>query len=97
AAVPIVERTDDANTLRVGRPHGKAGSGHAVDNTGLRAELIVNAAFVALAEKVEVHLAEGWKEGVGIAGPSGRACVIADDQIIGVNAIGFFRHAFEQS
>src|ERR1041384_6902614 len=47
AAIPVVECAHDADPLRVGRPHCKAGSSHTIDDTSLRAELDVNASLVA--------------------------------------------------
>src|SRR5256885_13928179 len=67
APVPIVERAHDTNSLRVGRPHRKAGSRHPIDYANVRAELVINATFVALPEKVEVHFAQGRKKGVSVA------------------------------
>src|SRR5882724_37177 len=68
AAIPIVEIADDADALCIRSPNGEARAGDAIDSAELGAEFVVNAAFVALAEEIEVGFAESWQKGIGIAG-----------------------------
>ena len=67
AAVPMVEIADDADALRIRRPDGEAGAGHAVNHAQLRAELLVNFPFVALAEQKQIRFAERRQKGKRIA------------------------------
>lgn len=58
AAVPIIEFADDADALGVGGPDGEAGAVDAVHFAQVRAEFVVDAVFISLAEQEEVGLAE---------------------------------------
>ena len=66
ATIPGVEITDDADPLRIGRPHGK---GHALDTVDLaqmRAEPLVRPQVRAFGEQPDVEFAEHRREAVGI-------------------------------
>ncbi len=58
AAVPIIEIADDADALGVRRPDGETGSGEAIDDAQLRAEFVIDAALIALAEEIQIRFAE---------------------------------------
>lgn len=65
ATIPGVEITDDADPLRIGRPHGK---GHALDTVDLaqmRAEPLVRPQVRAFGEQPDVEFAEHRREAVG--------------------------------
>ena len=66
AAVPAVEVADDADPDRVRRPDGEMHAGDAADLQRMRAELLVDAGVVALAEQVHVEVGEDPPEAVGI-------------------------------
>ena len=85
--VPAVEIADHADALRVGRPDGEAGARHAVDRAQLRAELVVNPPLVALAEQVQVRLAQRRQERIRVARASDVFALIRDDQIVGIDPL----------
>ena len=58
AAVPAVEVADHADAIRVGRPDREVHAGRAADRHRVRAELVVDAGVLALAEQVEVEVGE---------------------------------------
>ena len=69
-AIPAVEVADQVDALGVGRPHRErhpvhhaVGSG---EGPGVRAEDVPESFVAALGEQVQVHLAEGGQEPVGI-------------------------------
>ena len=51
-AVPLVEVTNDADPLRVGRPDGELNSGHSLHRRGMRAQLLLQATMSPLLETV---------------------------------------------
>src|SRR6267378_3621175 len=59
APIPLVEIADDANPLRIRRPNRETSPGHPIDRAQLRAELIINAPFVALAKEIQIRFAQG--------------------------------------
>src|SRR5262245_15712564 len=95
--IPAVEIAHHANALRIGRPNGKARSGHAVDQFKLRPELVVNAALITFAEKVEVHFPERRQERVGVTRAAHVAAIIGNNEIVGINTVRLLAHAFKES
>ncbi len=93
----MVEFADDADALRVRRPDREAGAGHAIDHPQVSAKLVVNAPFVALAEKVEVDLAQRRQERISVARAASVALVVGNDQVVGVHPIGLVRQPLEQT
>src|SRR5688572_4097734 len=97
AAIPMIEGTDHADALCVRRPNREAHAPHTVDRAEFRAELVINAEFVSLAEEINVDLAEGREKGIGVTGLPGETAVIADCQVVGVNRLRLFSRAFENA
>src|SRR5208283_347542 len=61
AAVPLVEISDDTDTLGIGRPHRKAHPFRAVVLDQARAELFIQPEVCALRVEVQVQIGEdGW-------------------------------------
>ena len=58
ASVPAVEVADDADAMGVGRPDGEVDAVGAADAQRVRAELVVDAGVVALAEQVEIEVGD---------------------------------------
>ena len=66
----MVEFTDQADALGIRRPHGE---GDAVDDAvgrgvaaGVRAQDLPQPLVAALGEQVQIHLAEGGQEAIGV-------------------------------
>ncbi len=57
AAIPAVEAADHRDPAGIGRPHGKAHTGDAVDRMDLGAEGAAEVAMVAFIEQLQVHFA----------------------------------------
>ena len=53
-AVPLVEVTHDADSLRVGRPDGELHPGHTLRRHGMRAQLLLQATMSPLLERLYV-------------------------------------------
>src|SRR5262249_9779859 len=66
ASVPIVEIADDAGPLRIGRPHRKGDPLDALVNDPMGAEFAIAGEMVALAQQVQIELAEHRLEAVDI-------------------------------
>ena len=96
-AIPVVEFAHHADALRVGRPNRETGAGDAIDHSQVRAELVVNAPLVALAEKVEVDLAQRRQKRISVARAPSVALVVGNDQVVGVHPIGLVRQPLEQT
>src|SRR5262245_36627931 len=62
AAVPIIERPDNAHALGVRGEHSEAHSVDTVDRAELRAEFVIDAEFVSLAEEINVHFTQCGQE-----------------------------------
>jgi hypothetical protein len=58
APVPTVELAHDAHAARVRRPHGEARAPHSVDRLNAGPELLPQSEVPALAQKVEIQLAQ---------------------------------------
>ena len=58
AAVPAVEVADDADALRVRRPDREVHAVGVADAHRVRAELVVDAGVVALAEQIEIEVGD---------------------------------------
>jgi hypothetical protein len=56
--VPVIEVADYADAIRCGRPHSERHAAFAFMSPAVRAELFVNPFVLALAEKVEIDIAE---------------------------------------
>ncbi len=93
--VPMVEVANDADALRIGRPDGEARAGHAVNHTQLRAELVVNFPLVALAEQIQIRLAQRGQKRIGIARAPLVALRIRDHKVVGINRIRQIGDALE--
>ncbi len=65
-AVPAIEVADDPHAPRVRRPDGEAHAGRALVRTDMRAEHVVQVLVGALADQVQVDLAEGRAEPIRI-------------------------------
>src|SRR5215469_12704397 len=66
ATVPVIEAADHADALGIWGPNGEARAGHAIDDTELRTQFFVNAAFVTFAKEVEVRFAKSWQKRIRI-------------------------------
>ena len=66
APVPGVEVADDADRARRRRPHRERGAGDAVELAHVRAEPLVELLVAALADQVQVELAERRQERVRV-------------------------------
>src|SRR5579883_618424 len=64
--VPIVEIADDADALRIGRPDREGDAVRAVMLAAMSAQHIVAFVMGALAEKIDVEIAEHRRKGVDI-------------------------------
>src|SRR5262249_29475593 len=95
AAIPVVEVANDADPLGIWGPDGKACAGDAVGGAEVRTQLIVDAAFVAFAEEIEIGFAEGRQEGIGIARAMDLAGFVGNDEVVGINSAAVFGGAFE--
>ena len=62
AAVPVVEVADDTDALRVGRPDREVDPVGRADAHRMRAELLVNAGVIALAEEIHIEVGENAAE-----------------------------------
>ena len=82
AAVPRVEVADDADAIRVGCPDGEVHAGGAADRHRVRAELVVDAGVLALAEQIEVVVGDDAAVAIRIVDLDGRAAVIRDAQAV---------------
>src|SRR4051812_29110894 len=96
APVPAIEISDHAHPLGVGRPHGKAGSGHPINSPELGAEFVVDASLVALAEEIEIGFAESGQKRVSIAGATDFSLGVRDHQIVGIDALGLVGGPLEE-
>src|ERR1043166_5506537 len=97
ASVPVIEIADDADALRIRRPNGEARPRHAVNRAQLRAELVIDAAFVAFAEEIQVLLAQRWQKRIRIALTPWLAGVISDDEIVSINVLRLAAHTLEHT
>ncbi len=88
AAIPSVEVAHDTDALGIGRPNREARAGHAVYGAELGAELVVDTAFIAFAEEIQIRLPQSGKKGIGIAHLADIAGVFGDSQVISVHAVG---------
>ena len=83
-AVPVVEVADHPYTASAGRPHGERGSGHrsvqAVVHMGVGAEHLPQLLVAALADQMQVDLAQGRQEAVGVLGGQ-RVAVVLDSRL----------------
>jgi hypothetical protein len=68
----MIEIAHDTDPPRIRGPDGEARAVDAVEGAQLRAELFVNPPLVALAEEIQVGLAQRRQKGIGIAGAAGR-------------------------
>ncbi|CAM5695611.1 hypothetical protein SCANM63S_01506 [Streptomyces canarius] len=74
-AVPEVEPARDPHAPRVRRPHREPGAGDALVGGDVRAERLPELLVPALADQMQVQLAEGGQEAVGVLGLVHRAVV----------------------
>ena len=97
ATVPVVERTDDADPLRIRRPDRKTGARQAVHECRVRAELVVQRVVISLAEQIEIVVGELRREVIRVV-PGGRGAVaIPDLQCIRLQRASMRHAAFEQA
>ena len=88
AAVPLVEVADHPDRPGVGRPHREGGAGHALMLAHVRAQHPVEVAVPALAQQVEVEVAERRPEPVGVVVDVGGRAVVARLQPVGGRRLG---------
>src|SRR5258708_5243436 len=50
------------------------------------AEFVVDAAFVAFAEEVEIGFAKGWQKGIGITSAVDLTGFVGNDEVVGIDA-----------
>jgi hypothetical protein len=93
----LIEIADHTDALRIRRPNCETCSAHAVDLANVRAELFVNAPFVALTEQIQILFAERGKKGIRIARLPLIAARVFRDEIVGVNFVAILRDALEDS
>ena len=67
AAVPAVEVADNGDAVGVGRPDGEADAARTIDGDAVRAHHLIDLVVFAGVEEIDVHLADGGEEGIGIA------------------------------
>ncbi len=78
AAVPVVEVADDPHAAGVGRPDREGRPGHVAVLLHVRAEDLPEVLVPALADQVQVHLAQGGQEPVRVVGDDlGQAAAVA--------------------
>ena len=98
--VPPVEVTDDAQAPRVRRPHREGSAGHAFVLACMRAESAPQRAMSALAEQVQVHVAQGGPEAVRIVDGE-RALPVVDVEPVPRRRVtrdrSFRKHRLEQA
>ena len=85
--VPLVEAADHRDAFRIGRPHGKAGPGHARAGIGMRAQAFVGPLVRALAQQPSVGITQEFGKRVGVIeqrGAGGTACALVpmDPQLV---------------
>ena len=97
AAVPEVERAHHAHALGVRRPHRetRAGAGHRAPR--VRAELVVDAVVVALAEQVQVEVRQLRREVVRVVLGELVAVAVADVQPVRLQRPAERHAALEQA
>src|SRR5437870_10164202 len=66
-AIPVVEVTDHAHALRVGRPHCEINAHRITDCAQMGAELFVNLPVLSFRVEMQIDLAHDWPVLVGIA------------------------------
>ena len=76
AAVPVVEVADDGDRLRGRGPDGERGAAHAVELAHVRAEPLPQLLVAALADQVQVELADRGQEAVRVLGGDLVAAVV---------------------
>ena len=78
AAVPVVEVADDPHAVGVGRPDRERGPGHVAVLLDVRAEHLPEVLVPALADQVQVHLAQAGQVPVRVVGDDlGQAAAVA--------------------
>ena len=65
-SVPEIEVADDADALRIRRPHHESHALDAVQHQGMGAELVVEAQVIAFAEEIQVEIGQNRREAVGV-------------------------------
>ena len=93
----MIEIAHHADPFGLRRPDGEAGPGDAVQGAQLRAQLLVNAVFIALTEEIQIGFTESRKEGIRIAPLRDRAIAPGEDDIISIDLLGLADDALEQS
>ncbi len=83
APVPVVEGAHHAHATRVGGPHREVHPGDAVPLRGVGAELLVEPEVGALGHEVDVQVAQGGAEPVGILHLHGLRAPAVDPEMVG--------------
>ena len=82
-AIPAVEVADDADPPRGGGPDGETDAGTSVHAPQMGAELVIYVQVGALAEQVEVEVAQQRREGVRIGGPVEEVASAGELELVG--------------
>jgi len=61
----------------------------------VRTEFVVNAAFVAFAEQIEIGFAKSWQKGIGITSAVDLTGFVGNDEVVGIDATAVLGCAFE--
>jgi hypothetical protein len=96
AAVPMIEGADDADALRVRRPHGEADAGHAVDRQRVRAEKPVGVHVTAGSEAREVARVDVQRERIRVVALVPNAVVRLEAHAVGQLQQALCPRPFEQ-
>ncbi len=107
-SIPLVERTDDADAARIGRPDGEGDAGDAVMLDGVGAERLPAFAMRSFRQEIDVELAQHGREAVDVVELAGAALALGAQAVAkrlapagngaGEEAVGMdplqFRHGF---
>ncbi len=95
-AVPVVEVADHAHAPGVGRPDGEAGALDALVGHRVRAQRVPQLLVPALADQVQVQLAEGGQEAVRVVDLD-LVVVVRDEEAVAVRDRGEGQHRREEA
>ena len=97
APVPVVEVADDGDRARARRPDGERGARDAVDLAHVRAEALPQLLVAALAEQVQVELADRRQEAVRVVDRDRAGVAVVDLELVGERQLGALDVALEDA
>ncbi len=68
AAVPVIERTDHTDSVRIGRPHGEGHAGYAIEGARVGTQPFVGLQVSAFAQQIAIQFAQHGSEAIRILG-----------------------------